>query len=247
MSGLKRGLIALAATGVVLLAACSSTSGPHKPRPQVVTERSQTAAFIHSGPGVLRAVVTAPVHALTVNGQVGGISVVGGSRTSVTITARLKYRGHPPVLHASVTSGNLVVSYRCAARSACKVMFGLLVPRALVVDARIGVGGIEVTGLTGPVTAVSGTGSVVGNGLRSSNATLITKLGTIAVVFAQPPERVLARDDLGAITISVPGSGPYHVVARTQLGDVHVSVPQSSRAARTITAISDLGAVTIKG
>jgi hypothetical protein len=105
--------------------------------------------------------VSLPVTGVVVRGSVGTVSITGGDRSTVAITAHLVYRGSAPVLTRRVSGGVLDLGYRCPSRSRnCGVSFDLTVPRGLSTTVQLAVGPIRLSGLSGTITAHTQVGSV---------------------------------------------------------------------------------------
>lgn len=238
--------------------ASPAAAGPGQPA-------SGTVAFSTASghPRIRHALVTAAVRQVMVAAGAGDITVVGGARGTVAITAQLSYHGRAPVLHGMVRDGRLTLGYQCAAGAACGASFVLQVPSGITVSARNGAGDVRLAGLAGPVTAIDGTGDislsglsgpvraqdrtgdVSGRGLRSADAALSSGLGDIDVSFTRPPDRLVVTDNLGQVMISVPGSVSYRITAHSNLGTVRASVPRRAGSPHRITATSRLGDVAI--
>jgi hypothetical protein len=106
-------------------------------------------------------------------------------------------------------------------------------------------GDISVTGAAGPVTARTSQGQISGDGLTAKIATMSTEQGDIDLAFLDPPQSVTAITQEGSVSIRLPATVAYRVRAATQLGSTSVTVPQSAMAARTVTARTDVGSVTV--
>jgi hypothetical protein len=192
--------------------------------------------------------VSSPVTGLVVRGSVGAVSITGGDRSTVAITAHLVYRGSAPVLTRRVTGGVLELGYRCPSRSRdCGVSFDLTVPRGLGTTVRLEVGQIRLSGLSGAITASTGVGQIQASGMSGPRVRLTTGPGMISAGFTVPPQQIVASSGIGSVTIRVPSGTAYRVTASTQVGSVRVSVPRAAASSHVIRATTGTGTVTITG
>ena len=81
----------------------------------------------------------APLHALTVNDDVGTVTVTGSSRRSVLVTEHQFYRGLPPETRRPVSGGQLTLGYSCRSRD-CGLSYDIQVPRSMPVRVSTGTG-----------------------------------------------------------------------------------------------------------
>ena len=192
--------------------------------------------------------VSSPVTGLVVRGSVGNVSITGGDRSTVAITAHLVYRGSAPVLTRRVTGGVLDLGYRCPSNSRhCGVSFDLTVPRGLGMTVRLQVGQIRLSGLSGTITASTGVGQIQASGMSGPRVRLTTGPGMISAGFTAPPQQVVARSGVGSVTIRVPSGTVYRVTASAQVGSVRVSVPRAATSSHVIEATTGTGTVTVTG
>jgi len=195
-----------------------------------------------------RSLVSQAVSGLVVRDSVGAVSITGGDRSTVSIAARLVYRGGAPVVTRQVSGGVLELGYRCPASSRdCGVAFDLVVPRGLGVTVRLGVGQIRLSGLSGTIAVSTGIGQIQASGMSGPQVRLTTGTGMISAGFTAPPQQVFAHSGIGAVAIRVPSGTAYRVTARTQIGSVRVSVPRAAAAAHVIQATTGTGTVTVTG
>jgi hypothetical protein len=192
--------------------------------------------------------VSTPVTGLVVRGSVGAVSITGGDRSTVAITAHLVYRGSAPVITRRVIGGALDLGYRCPAHSRdCGVSFDLTVPRALGTTVRLDVGQIRLSGLSGTIVADTNVGQVQASGMSGPRVRLTTDTGMINAGFTVPPQQIFARAGTGSVAIRVPSGVAYRVTASAGLGSVRVSVPRAAASAHIIQATAGSGTVTVTG
>jgi hypothetical protein len=193
-------------------------------------------------------VVSSPITGLVIQGNVGSVSIAGGDRSTVTITAHLVYRRGAPVITRRVTGGVLDLGSRCPSRSrGCRAYFDLTVPRGLDTTVRLDVGQIRLSDLSGTITASTGVGPIQASGLSGPRVRLTTGPGMISAGFTAPPQQIFASSGVGSVTIRVPSGTAYRVTARTQVGSVRVSVPRAAASSHVIQASTGTGTVTVTG
>ncbi len=168
---------------------------------------------------------------------------------SVAVSATRHFSGGAPVISSKVVAGVLEVTGQCppAGNRHCTVSFAVRLPQSLPVQVNDDLGTVRLTDLSGPVTVTDALGDIDGSGLISPRASLTDALGDISVAFAAPPVHLVASDQDGDVTISVPGTTSYQVTAQAELGSRTVSVPTSPSAAHVIIASTQLGNVTVTG
>jgi hypothetical protein len=191
--------------------------------------------------------VSSPVTGLVVQGSVGAVRITGGDRSTVAITAHLAYRGGAPVITRQVTGGVLELGYRLPSCRDCGVSLDLTVPRGLGVTVRLGVGQIQLSGLSGTIAASTGVGDIRARGMSGSRVRLTTGPGMISAGFTAPARLIFARSGIGSVTIRVPSGTTYRVTASVQTGSVRVSVPRAAASSHVIQATTGTGTVTVTG
>jgi len=201
---------------------------------------------------------------LVVTNQAGDVHVTGDSSRAVSVTERISFHGTAPATTHRISAGTLSLISHCPATETCTVGYTITVPRKTTVRVTAAAGSVALGSLGGPVTvhvnagkislsslagsvdATSSAGSIRGQRLSSTNASLHVSAGDINVTFSTPAASITATTEVGAITVRVPDTVQYHVTASAAVGDVHVSVSRSPAAARTITASTKTGSITIE-
>jgi len=192
--------------------------------------------------------VSSAVTGLVLRGDVGNVTITGGNRSTVTVTAHLAYRGSAPVITRGVSGGLLDLGYGCPSGSFdCGVSFDLTVPRALAITVRWGTGQIRLGGLAGEVYVHTDVGQIQASGMSGPSIRLYIGPGMISVRCTVPPRLLVASSDVGKVTVRVPVTVAYRVTAKTQVGSVRVTVPQAAGSGRRIDASTGTGAVTVAG
>jgi hypothetical protein len=187
--------------------------------------------------------ISSPVSTVVVISHVGDVTVTAGSATSVT--QQIAYSSTPPVTSRTISGGTLTVAYSCPTQVVCGVAYVLEVPRGTTVQVTAGAGAIRLSGLAANVTAKASVGLIDATGLTGASVSLTTGVGGITASFAAPPALLQVLTRVGAINLRIPGAASYKLSTHAHLGKTTVSVPQSSSSSRTITATTDLGAISI--
>ena len=206
-------------------------------------------------------------------GGTAGVSVDSADMTVVPGTAghlRLTGTAHYSVVRSSVTwhrtRSGVTVTSRCRfPTGVCSADLTVAIPagaRALLSD---GSGDMTLRGLTGPVTAGSGSGNIDGSGLSGPRVTLdsgsgdiaitgLTSLdvaasagsGDISLVFTKVPSRVRVSTSSGDVSVVLPrGPTLYRVSADTGSGNRSIGVPTSSASTHVITVSTGSGDISI--
>ena len=207
--------------------------------------------------------VSPPVHTLVISNRVGDVQVTGGAGR-VSVTERIRYRHQLPQTTHAVRAGTLTLTGSCPISQACDVEYHVQVPSGTMVRVDDRVGNIRLTALTGQVRARTGAGgvalrslsgavqvrenagSISGSDLSSATATLNTNVGSIDLSFSTAPATVAAVTSIGSISLRLPGGVAYAVHASTGVGTIRVTVPRAASSARSITARTQTGSITIQ-
>jgi DUF4097 and DUF4098 domain-containing protein YvlB len=106
-------------------------------------------------------------------------------------------------------------------------------------------GKLQVDGLTGPLTADTGSGDVNASGVASATARVSTGGGSASLRFTKAPQAVQVTTSSGDAVLVLPG-GPYAVRADSSGGPQLVSVPVSPTAASTVAVSTSGGELQVK-
>lgn len=221
---MKRVLGAAAITGVVLIGMSGCLPGDDRRR--------------DVGYGV-----DEPVRVLVVEGRTGGVTIRGGGE-AVKVVERQSYQGAPPRSSHEVSDGTLTLRYDC---DDCGIGYEVDVPAGTRVRVGSETGGVRLSGLAAEVEVKAGTGGVEASGLTSPVVRLSTVTGGIEASFTTSPSTVEARARTGGVRVRVPAGEEYAVDASAGTGGVSVEVPRRPGAARSITARTETGGVTVGG
>lgn len=185
---------------------------------------------------------------LVVDGRAGGITVIA-AEGPISVTENLRYTACKPVTTHEVVGDVLRLSDQgCPDRppdARCEVEYLIRAPAALAFDLTARAGGIEVTGLSGPITARSDAGGIEGRELASPTVTAEVDAGGVELSFTRPPDEVTAISGAGGVDIELPAGVAYAVQTEVGAGDAEVEVATDSGSPHTIRAESDAGGVEI--
>lgn len=226
----------------------SGATGPSASLPAAVLPAPSLSAPSPTGNGQWEVTssftVTSPVTALVVNDPVGSVNVTGGATGSVSVTARLYYRGAEPSVSRQLSAKTLTLGYSCGN---CGVSFQITVPSDAGVTVNGGTSHVGLTGLAGDLSASTDVGSITGTGLSGAQGQFRTGTGAATLAYTAPPSRLNVTTGTGAISVRVPTSVAYSVSASTGLGSANVGVSESQSADHVISATANVGAVTVSG
>jgi hypothetical protein len=258
------GPLAVALLAVLALTGCnsnitvgspaSSASAPAAPSaapsaPAVADASSPVPTPSLSVPGTHKSVLTyqesSPVSTLVVTTHIGNVTVSGSAGSGVSVTEQLAYSNSQPTLTHSVSGGTLTVGYNCPFQVVCGVAYVITVPRTVNVQVSTGTGAVRLSGLGGSVSVKADAGFIDATSMSSAVASFSTDAGGIDASFTAAPTTLSAGTKAGGVTLHVPGTVTYQVNAHTYIGKTTISVPQATSAPRTITASSDIGAVSV--
>src|SRR5918994_245529 len=192
----------------------------------IVTGTIQVAGLLgHEEETIVTTVPAEGLTTLVVDNQAGPVRVVGVSETDeVRVTARVS-RGWRRTGHGQRVDGDrLVLDATCPVFPSefCRVRYTVEVPRDM--DVQVDADGwLRASDLTGDVE-------------------MTTDEGSIRLMFADVPDRVVADSDAGSVEVAVPDDGePYDVTADSDAGSMTVDVRQAPDATRSIVATADAG------
>lgn len=179
----------------------------------------------------------------------GDVTIRAGTDDAVTVRRTLSWVARKPGYQESWRDGVFTADGGCDGRAdlpLCELSYVVWVPRAVEVRARTTDGRLIVEGVSGPVDARSGAGSVELRALRSPDIQVTTGSGDISARLAVPPARLHARAEEGAVYIGLPRSGGYQIRADTDTGLRDIRVDSSADGPSAITALVRAGDVSIQ-
>jgi len=145
----------------------------------------------------------------------------------------------------TLSGTTLTLSYTCAVELTCGISYTVAVPQGVAVRVSAGAGAITLTSLSGPVSAQTSAGLITAVDLRAADASLKSNAGGIIATWSVPPRSLHASTDVGAITLTVPGSVAYKISTHTFVGTSAITVRRSASSPYAIAASSDVGSVSI--
>jgi hypothetical protein len=175
----------------------------------------------------------------------GSADVTAASRSTVAVSQQASYSTKPPVARHTLSGTTLTLSFTCAVELTCGISYTVQVPRGVAVRVSAGAGAITLTSLSGSVSAQTGAGLITAVDLRSASVSLKSNAGGIIASCTVPPRSLSASTNLGAITLTVPGTVAYKVNSHTYVGTSTVTVRRSASSPYAITTSSDVGSVSI--
>lgn len=209
---------------------------------------------------------------LAIRADAADVDVVGSDGDQVTVEQVAQVPHGESMGAPSVTGSRLNLPSHCHGSSLdwllrCHVSYVVHVPGLTALDVRTGSGDVSAQGLTvdtltfhlgsgdldvvngaiSTLSASTGSGDINVNGSTSGRATLETGSGDLSLGFAQDPIQVTATTGSGDLDIVVPDDQEAYVVhGQTGSGDYSNHVDTSDTSARTITAKTGSGDLTIR-
>ncbi len=227
--------------------------------------------------------VPQPVTSLTVQSYGAPVQIMAGSVRHVQITETLMYdaqgSGAPAVVQ-TVSGGHLSLGDPACANSNCSVSFAVTVPSDITASVSTeggsvsvsgiaganlesdggpvsateiggpltvitGGGSLQLDGLAGPLSADTGNGSLTAHGITAATATVITNGGDAWLAFSAAPDTVTVSTDGGDAQLTVP-RGPYALTVDSGGGtQPSIGIPADPQAHRSITVSSGGGSLSI--
>ena len=185
------------------------------------------------------------VTTVIINAGSGSVDVTAASRSTVAVSQQASYSTRPPVPSRTLSGTTLTLSYTCAVELTCGISYTVAVPQGVAVRVSAGAGAITLTALSGPVSAQTSAGLITAVDLRAADASLKSNAGGIIATWSVPPRSLHASTDVGAITLTVPGSVAYKISTYTLVGTSAITVRRSASSPYAIAASSDVGSVSI--
>lgn len=212
------GVVAAAATGVV--AVVVAVHGGRPPVPAVAAQPGGPHQVAYSYK------VSSPVSRLDIDAGASSVTVTGGAaNTPVQVSEQVSYSRTEPELHESVTAGTLDLGYSCPAGQGCGVSYDVQVPAGLTVMVNLRSGSIDLAGLSGPVIAATGTGTI-NAALASTNVSLTVQTGDITANLSKPPLDLAVSDGTGSVVIGVPGTASYDLQYNLDVAVSNITIKQ---------------------
>jgi hypothetical protein len=178
--------------------------------------------------------VTGKVTALDVATGSGDIVVTESDRSGVHVTETIHWRGGDrPTTEHPVNGGTLTLRHHCDGMS-CGVDYKVEIPAGLTAKLDTGSGTITLRGLTGGVSATSGSGDIEAGNLGARQFAGDTGSGDVEAKFTVIPDRVEIKTGSGDVAAYLP-KGSYDVTTETGSGEETVEVVRDPSSPRKIT------------
>ncbi|HZG89082.1 MAG TPA: DUF4097 family beta strand repeat-containing protein, partial [Pseudonocardia sp.] len=193
--------------------------------------------------------VVGPVGRLEVASDAGGITVTGTDDGAVTVTRSI-YRDPVAPVEVVRHEGDLLhIESQCPPDSQqagpCRIDYDITVPRGTVVTIAGASGDLATSGLTGPLTARSASGSIRVGEHQSATTTAESASGDVTVHLGTRPVTLEATSTSGNVQVTLPDAGPYRVAADTVTGRTDVGVRSDPGARSTIRVRTTSGDVSV--
>ncbi len=203
---------------------------------------------------------------LTVNSGGGYIRLRVSPDANVHVVAKGVYSLSKPHLETSSTTAGVTVKGRSCNGGVvvCSQDIIVDVPASFRVSAYSAGGNVKATGLagelvltsaagdvnvdgtSGKLTLDSSAGDVHGSNLRSAEVTASSSAGDVSLTFAVDPNRVNAGSSAGDVRVRVPNAVAFRVSTQSSGGSHSSTVQEDSASARTISAHSSAGDVSVR-
>lgn len=182
--------------------------------------------------------------------EAGDVTIVGGSRTRLSITRSDRSAfGHAPRERSVVRDGILRVASTCPdlVVGSCASSYRLDVPDNVPISIRAGHGSVRLVGYHGSADIATNSGSITVDGYCGFVLGAASASGDVTVASSCSPDRLALRSNSGDVSAAVP-SGNYQVDAVSSAGRAVVTgVVDDSGAPWTIQALSNSGSVRVEG
>jgi hypothetical protein len=192
--------------------------------------------------------ITGPVAVLEVSTDAGGVSVIGSDDPTVTVTRSIYRDPDAPVETVRHDGDLLHIESECpvdSPRGPCRIDYEVTVPRDTAVAVGGASGDLATTGLAGPLTARSASGSILVVEHRSPTTIAEAASGDVEVRLGERPVSLQAQSVSGNVRIVLPDAGPYRVDTDTVTGETDVDVRDDPGASSTIRARTTSGDITV--
>lgn len=208
------------------------------------------------------------VRTVDIESENGSITLVGGSRDDLVVTATLTHGLRRTEQQVDVQGDRLVIRDRCDGppfASFCRADYTLQVPTDVTAVLQSRNGSILVTGIEGDLDASSSNGNVAasqvggelrlrssngrveGAGLTSDVADASSRNGSVELSFTEAPRSVEATTSNGRVEIILPDTpDAYRIDASSDNGSVDTPVRTDPSSDRSVVAESNNGSVTIR-
>ena len=165
-------------------------------------------------------VVTELVSALSIDLGSGDVEVVGADVAETSVTARVE--GERNHMEYMMINGVLQLRVACGSAKGCEANVLVQVPGRTSVDIETGSGDVTLRNLAGDGRFETGSGDVLGIGLRSQVTSVESGSGEVHLDFDVSPANVSVTTGSGDTAVIVP-TGTYRVALQTGSGDESIT------------------------
>lgn len=189
--------------------------------------------------------ISGDVRTLFVTGDAATLDVVTGPGP-VSVGEVVRYDGATPRMEHEVRDGVLTLdSPGCRGTKACEVKYRVTVPAGTALTVDLDAGDVDATGLGGALDVRVDAGQVTTKQSTSKSADVRVNVGDVDLRYAATPDKVSVTNNTGAVTLHLPGTGPYAVNTHTEVGDTDITVPRSATSPHAVDVKVDVGAITV--
>jgi type II secretory pathway component PulJ len=201
-----------------------------------------------AGTQTKRLETTTQASSVQIGNDCGQVTVREGSQGVVRTEARITTLWRTPTVTSREVGDSVVVDVQCPPFSG-GVRLAVEVPPAAAIQARSSAGGVQVDGVSGPLTLESSAGSVQGEDLASAQVQAQSSAGSVTLRWSDDadPQSIDATSSAGSVTVQLPDnpSTAYRVDADSSAGSTQVEVRTDPSATRTVRAQSSAGSVLV--
>ncbi|MFG1927439.1 DUF4097 family beta strand repeat-containing protein [Cryptosporangium sp. NPDC048952] len=189
--------------------------------------------------------ITDAVQKLSVGGDAVQLEVVAGDGP-VSVDETVRYNGSKPTTGHRVDDGVLTLdSPGCTGKKACEVRYRVTAPAGTALSMDVDAGNLDATGLSGAMIVRIDVGQVTTHRSLSRSTDVRVGVGDVDMRYAGAPDKVAVTTNTGAVSLVLPGAGPYAVNTHTDVGDTDITVPRSATSRHAVDVTVDVGAITV--
>lgn len=184
---------------------------------------------------------------LEITAPVGSVNVIEDAALDAGITVGKQWAFVEPAVRLTSEDGVTRVVLDCSrsiVTARCAGDWDVVVPEGLPVTVTSNAGHVALTGVTGDVVVSNTVGEtqLIGSP-RTLEAT--SQVGSIVATLSAPADRVVLRNTVGEVDLTLPPGHTWAVTARSDVDDVVTGVPVSSSSPYVVDVRTELGSVRI--
>ncbi|OKJ10354.1 DUF4097 family beta strand repeat-containing protein [Kitasatospora sp. CB01950] len=208
------------------------------------------------------------IHRLDIDSGPAQVTVRAGGTDRVVVTERVGWSLRRPAVSQQLGADTLSVVVDCPEARVlfgCAVALEIQVPAATAITshsgsgrteildiagattAETGSGQIELNRVSGAIQAKSGSGQIIGAGLTSAEAKVVSSSGQITLQYDRPPNSVTARLASGDLVLQVPDDRSRYRIDLSSAGAAQVIDPSlpDATSSRMLDIVTASGTVTV--